>query len=146
MAGSFGATSVDDEAISGINVTPLVDVVLVLLIIFMITAPAIYQSAIKVQLPKATTGEEAQKTPLNFTITKEGQLLWGKDSVDWGTLSQRLAAFGDKAAEQTAMISADQTTPHGTVIRLMDALRQAGITHFGLNVESGTPSAAPSGK
>jgi biopolymer transport protein ExbD len=57
MAGAFD--SGDDELIAGINVTPLVDVVLVLLVIFLITAPVIYQSAIKVQLPKASSGEHS---------------------------------------------------------------------------------------
>ncbi|MCM2276694.1 MAG: biopolymer transporter ExbD [Oligoflexia bacterium] len=132
-----GSTSLDDdEVISGINVTPLVDIVLVLLIIFMITAPAIYQSAIKVQLPKARTGEEAKTTPLTFTINKEGELLWGKDRLDWQALPARLAALGPAASEQTAIISADQATSHGTVIRLMDSLRQAGLNRFALNVEA----------
>jgi len=134
MAGGFSSN--DDDFISGINVTPLVDVVLVLLIIFMITAPVLYQSAIKVQLPKAKTGEEQPKSPLQFTISREGQVMWDKDKVDWVTLGQRLAALGASAGEQTAMISADEATPHGTVIKLMDALRQAGLTKFALNVES----------
>jgi biopolymer transport protein ExbD len=135
MAGSFGSSS-DDELISGINVTPLVDVVLVLLIIFLITAPVLYQSAIKVQLPKAKTGEQAQKSPMNFSITKEGDLAWDKEKLDWDTLGKRLAALGAKAADETAIISADQATPHGIVIKLMDALRQAGLTRFALNVEA----------
>jgi len=141
--GGFGSSSGsgDDEVISGINVTPLVDVVLVLLIIFMITAPAIYQSAIKVQLPKAKSGEQAeQKAPLSFTLGKSGELHWGKEQIDWTTLGQRLAELGGKASEETAIISADESTPHGTVIRLMDALRQAGLTRFALNVEAPAPS------
>lgn len=133
MAGGFQS---DDDVISGINVTPLVDVVLVLLIIFLITAPVLYQSAIKVKLPSAKTGEEAQKSPLEFSITKEGELSLGKDKLDWSQLGARLAAFGPSAAEQTAIISADEATPHGTVVRLMDSLRQAGVTRFALNVES----------
>jgi biopolymer transport protein ExbD len=135
MAGSFGGS--DDEVISGINVTPLVDVVLVLLIIFMITAPVIYQSAIKVQLPKAQTGEQAQKSPLNFTVTKEGDLMWDKDKIDYDILGKRLAALGDKVTQETAIISADENTAHGKVVKLMDALRQAGLTKFALNVEGG---------
>jgi biopolymer transport protein ExbD len=138
MAGGFG-TAGDEDLISGINVTPLVDVVLVLLIIFMITAPAIYQSAIKVQLPKAATGEEAQKSPLNFTVTQDGKLVMGKEEIGWDALPQRLKALGPNLGEQSAMISADEKTPHGTVIRLMDALRQAGLTRFALNVESSAP-------
>jgi biopolymer transport protein ExbD len=125
----------DDDLISGINVTPLVDVVLVLLIIFMITAPVIYQSAIKVQLPKAKSGETTEKSPLNFAISKEGSVTWNNQAVDWNSLEARLKALGQQNPDQTALISADEGTPHGTVIRLMDTLRTAGLTHFALNVE-----------
>ena len=140
MAGGFQS---DDDVISAINVTPLVDVVLVLLIIFLITAPVLYQSAIKVKLPSAKTGEQAEKSPLEFTISKEGELSIGKEKLDWSQLGAKLQGLGASAADQTAIISADEATPHGTVIRLMDGLRQAGITRFALNVESG---AAPVSK
>jgi biopolymer transport protein ExbD len=133
MAAGF---QTDDDVISGINITPLVDVVLVLLIIFMITAPVIYQSAIKVKLPQAKSGEELEKSPLSFTINQAGDLSWGQDKVDWDSVSPKLAKLGASAAEQTAVISADQATAHGTVIRLMDLLRQAGVTRFALNVET----------
>lgn len=136
MAGSSSFGGNDDEMISGINVTPLVDVVLVLLVIFLMTAPVIYQSAIKVQLPKAKSGETAEKSPLNFTITREGSVSWGQETVDWPELGRRLAALGAKAGEESAIISADEATPHGVVIRLMDTLRQSGLTRFALNVES----------
>lgn len=141
----------EDDFISGINVTPLVDVVLVLLIIFMITAPVIYQSAIKVQLPKAKTGETTQKSPLNFSISKEGTIVWNNETVDWKTLEDRLKALGQQNPDETALISADEATPHGTVIRLMDTLRSAGLTHFALNVEGragsdSAPSASGAGK
>lgn len=139
MAGLIEASD-DEEMISGINVTPLVDVVLVLLIIFMITAPMLYQSAIKVQLPKAKSGEENVKTPLAFTITREGGVLWDRESVSWEELGKKLATLGPSAQDQTVLISADEATSHGTVIRLMDLLRQAGLTRFGLNVEA--PAAA----
>ena len=132
--GSFGSS--DDDLISAINVTPLVDVVLVLLVIFLITAPVLYQSAIKVQLPKAKSGESTQKSPMTFTISKDGELSWDKQKIDWDELGKRLAQMGAQAAEETAIISADQATPHGTVIKLMDTLRQAGLTRFALNVES----------
>ena len=137
--GNFGGG--DDEVISGINVTPLVDVVLVLLVIFLMTAPVLYQSAIKVQLPKAKSAEETSKTALTFTISPEGKLYWNKDELTWEQLGERLAAMGTKTADETAVISADQATPHGIVIKLMDALRTAGLTRFALNVDSNSPPA-----
>jgi biopolymer transport protein ExbD len=130
------SNSQDDDVISGINITPLVDVVLVLLIIFLITAPMLYQSAIKVQLPKVKTAEETQKTTLNFFITKEGNLFWDKNQIDWTKLGGKLATLGKTMTDRSAAINADEATPHGNVIKLMDILRQAGLTRFALNVEA----------
>jgi biopolymer transport protein ExbD len=137
MAGSnFGGQ--DDSFFADINITPLVDVVLVLLIVFMITAPVIYQSAIKVQLPKSKTGDSQEKSPFNFTISKEGELAIGAEKIsDWNTLPDRIKqlAAGKDLASEVAMISADQASQHGQVVKLMDILRQAGLTRFGLSVE-----------
>lgn len=133
----------DDEAISGINITPLVDVVLVLLIIFMITAPAIYQSAIRVQLPQAKTGEASEKSALSFTITQSGELLLDQEKLDWTQLGPKLKQLGSKISDQTAVISADQGTLHGHVIKLMDTLREAGLTRFALNVDQSSEKNHP---
>ena len=137
MAGSnFGGQ--DDSFFADINITPLVDVVLVLLVVFMITAPVIYQSAIKVQLPKAKSGDSQEKSPFNFTISKDGELAVGNEKItDWNTLPQKIRqlAAGKDLASEVAMISADQASQHGQVVKLMDILRQAGLTRFGLSVE-----------
>lgn len=137
MAGSnFGGG--DDGFFADINITPLVDVVLVLLVVFMITAPVIYQSAIKVQLPKAKTGDQQDKSPFQFTISKEGELALGSEKItDWNTLPSKIRelAAGRDLSNEVAMISADQASQHGQVVRLMDILRQNGLTRFGLNVE-----------
>lgn len=130
------SNSTDEEIISGINITPLVDVVLVLLIIFLITAPAIYQSAIRVNLPQATTGERSQTPSFRFSISANGQVSWDSQPIDWDTLGQRLKGLDEKKRQETAYINADRETPHGTVIRLMDTLRQAGISHLAMSVES----------
>jgi biopolymer transport protein ExbD len=133
MAGS--SLSGDDEPISGINVTPLVDVVLVLLVIFMITAPVIYQSAIKVQLPKASSGEKGgSESPLQFSISREGELGLNGKKLSWDEAEGQIKAVKDPA-NQTISLSADQATPHGTVIRLMDLMRKYGLTRFALQVE-----------
>ncbi|MBC7385420.1 MAG: biopolymer transporter ExbD [Cryobacterium sp.] len=141
MAGTFGGG--DDDVISGINVTPLVDVVLVLLVIFLMTAPVIYQSAIKVQLPKARSGEDVgKKSPLNFTVSADGKVYWNGELMGTEALTAKLKTLGQGIKEETAIISADQSTPHGTVIQLMDSLRVAGLVRFALNVES-KPVTAP---
>ncbi len=133
MAGNLSS---DDDLISGINVTPLVDVVLVLLIIFMITAPFIYQSAIKVNLPDAKTGEQTDKTKFDFTLAKDGSVTWGEERLEWPALEVKLKAEPSPLKDQTATINADRETPHGQVIKLMDLLRQFGLTRFGMNVNS----------
>jgi biopolymer transport protein ExbD len=137
MAGNFGGS--DDNFFADINITPLVDVVLVLLIIFMITAPVIYQSAIQVQLPKTKTGDATEKSPFQFSISKDGSLSIGPERIDqWDSVPERLKALakGKNLSEEVASISADQAAQHGQVIKLMDLLRQAGLTRFALNVES----------
>jgi biopolymer transport protein ExbD len=100
------------------------------------TAPVIYQSAIKVELPKARSGEAAQKSPLNLTLTKAGDLLWGEEQITWEILTTRLKTVNP---EEPALISADQATAHGLVVKLMDTLRQNGVTKFALNVEGSGP-------
>ena len=144
MAG--GAQDSDDE-ITGINVTPLVDVMLVLLIIFMVTATYIVNQSINVNLPKADTAETqaAQTKNLSFVLDAKSQLYLDGKPLEYNEISARIAAA---KAEQTgagvinALISADQTTPHGMVVKLIDEVRKAGITDFAINVEagaSGTP-------
>lgn len=136
MAGP--SRSSDDDLIANINVTPFVDVVLVLLVIFMVTAPAIYQSTIPVTLSKAASGEKktSQTQPIDLTLTQDGKLFWAKNLITWEDLATRLVQMKETLTRETASISADQATPHGTVVRLMDVLREHGLTRFSLNVES----------
>jgi len=133
MAGGGGRN--EDDPIADINVTPLVDVVLVVLIIFMITAPMLYQSTIDVNLPKADSGQQSEKSTLTFVVTKDGALTWDKTKVTWEELPGKLKALGAAAAQKTAIITADKSTPHGTVVRLMDILRTSGVTKVGITVE-----------
>lgn len=125
----------DDEVISGINVTPLVDVVLVLLIIFLITAPVIYQNAIKVQLPSAKSGEQSKPSRLQFIIKQNGDLYW-KDQKILITDLSKLLQSEQISKDESAYISADKATPHGNVVQLMDLLRDRGILKLSLTVES----------
>lgn len=125
----------DDEVISGINVTPLVDVVLVLLIIFLITAPVIYQNAIKVQLPSAKSGEQSKPSNLQFIIRQNGDIFWKDQKVTISDLPKLLQAE-QFTKNESAYISADKSTPHGNVIQLMDLLRERGIFKLSLTVES----------
>lgn len=132
MAGGF---SDNDEVISGINVTPLVDVVLVLLVIFMITAPVIYQSSIKVKLPSSSTGQDnPDAKALSFTIDSQENVFWNNEKLTWDELNSRLAQLSPADKEKPVSINADEKSYHGQVIRLMDALQKGGLHRFALNV------------
>ncbi|HMU82350.1 MAG TPA: biopolymer transporter ExbD [Leptospiraceae bacterium] len=134
MAGGVGGGG-DDNPIADINITPFVDIVLVILIIFMITAPMLYQSTIDVNLPKADSGQQSEKSTLTFTINKEGELKWDKEKVKWEDVPGKLKALGGSLSTKTAIITADTATSHGTVVKLMDILRKSGVTKVGITVE-----------
>jgi biopolymer transport protein ExbD len=158
QGGKLGADLLhEDEITSAINVTPLVDVVLVLLVIFMITAPTLYRAQIPVKLPQAQTGKASagaskEPKPLEFTLKADGTLfVWGKEwkSVEWtlphSAFEQELKKqSGDSHWEQmTADLLADEDAPHGKVIRLMDILRKSGLTKVSLSVNGGANGSDP---
>lgn len=125
----------DDEMITGINITPLVDIVLVLLIIFMVTATFIVTPSIKVDLPKAATGDATPTSNLALVLDKSGAIyLNGQPASE-----DEIKAFirSELAAEKQvqAIISADKAASHGSVIHLIDLVKTEGVTKFAINVE-----------
>jgi biopolymer transport protein ExbD len=133
-------TQDNDDEITGINVTPLVDVMLVLLIIFMVTATYIVNQAINVNLPKADTGENSAKSKnLAFVLDSKSQLYLNGDPISFDDLGSRIEAEKGKdgPSELHALIAADKETPHGSVVKLIDTVRKHGITDFAINVEAG---------
>jgi len=136
MAGTSNYSD-DDDSITGINVTPLVDIMLVLLIIFMVTSNYINSQAINLSLPKAATGEVVESTNLGFTLSKDSELFLEGKPVSFEDIAQVVAQRRERAGGQAlqALIAADQGTPHGDVVKLIDAVRKSGITDFAINVE-----------
>ncbi len=133
----------DDDAgrmITEINVTPLVDITLVLLIIFMVTTTYIVNPSIKVDLPKAVTGSDQAKTTLALTLTKEGQLYLNGDLSDETKVAAQIAAELPKNPDLQAIIAADKVVPHGAVVHVIDLVKRAGVRKFAINVDS---AAAP---
>lgn len=122
------------EAITGINVTPLVDVVLVLLIILMVTAGYIVSKTIPVDLPKGVTGETTTLT-LAITVDKEGKTYLDAESVSEEILRQRIRQAHARDPETRAVIAADGATAHRKVILVIDLLRQEGVSRFAINVQ-----------
>ncbi len=128
-----------DDAITDINVTPFVDVMLVLLVIFMVTANYIVHQSINIQLPKADTGQVIQTRNLAFVIDKESRVYLDGKAVDVAQLAEKIIAFKGEQAEGTtiqALISADTATPHGAVVKVIDVIRKSGITELAINVEA----------
>lgn len=133
MAGA--ANDSGDGLMSGINVTPLVDITLVLLVVFLVTAKVIAQSAIQVDLPTAATAQ-AEQTILHVTVTADGvihldDVAMNDDEAILGQIRATLA----KDAEARAVIDADGKVEHARVIHVMDLLRRVGLTHLAFGVE-----------
>ncbi len=140
-----GGAQDNDEEITGINVTPLVDVVLVLLIIFMVTANFIVRETVEVDLPRAANGGETVQGLVNVVLDKEGKLFFDGTEMTEKDLEKRVQEAVAKDKETRAIISADQSIPYGRVMRLIDVVKGQGIAKFALNIEKDVaPAAAPS--
>ena len=133
MAGKF---DLDDQGINDINITPFVDVVLVLLVIFMVTAPVMLKESLKVNLPKTLTSDITTKaSTVGVAITKEGQVvLNGKLLSEEGLLAE-FKQIASTAPDTNFLISADTDSRHGDVVRLIDLLKRNGLNRFALQVE-----------
>jgi len=143
MAGAASKFEDDDAGrmITEINVTPLVDITLVLLIIFMVTTTYIVNPSIKVELPKAVTGSDQTRTTLALTLTKEGQLYLNGDLSDEAKVAVQIAAELPKNPDLQAIIAADKVVPHGSVVHIIDLVKRAGVRKFAINVDSPSASA-----
>lgn len=133
MAGKF---DLDNEGINDINITPFVDVVLVLLVIFMVTAPVMLKESLKVNLPKTLSSDITSKaTTIGVAITKEGQIVLGGRLLSTEGLQDELRQLASKAPETNFLISADTDARHGDVVRFIDLLKRNGLNRFALQVE-----------
>jgi len=124
-----------EDAIADINVTPFVDIILVVLIIFMVTTPIIMKPSINVNLPKAASGDETSKAALNVSIDAKGELfLNGKSTTeaDITAYSKELVAT---KPETQAIIAADKDVPHGRVIAVIDAIKTGGVHKFAISID-----------
>ena len=143
MAAILGGQEGDEE-ITRINVTPLVDIFLVLLIIFMVTANFIVRETMEVDLPRAANGGETVQGLLNVVLDRTGALYVDGESVDEARLAERVAASVRQDPETRAIISADQSLPYGRVMHLLDVVKGQGVSRFALNIEKDArPGAAP---
>ena len=119
------------SSLAEINITPLVDVVLVLLIIFMLTAP-ILQSGIDVDVPKTQTVKEITEERLVITIDKQQRVFLGNDPININEIPQKLRAKVRDPEHQSIFLRADQNVPFGAFATVMDSVKQAGITNVSI--------------
>ncbi len=117
-----------------INVIPLVDVVLVLLVIFMITAPMLYRG-IDIKLPNSATNNIKPEMRMVLTVEKDQKLYLDKDAVTVAQLERRLRAAKDSNADVSIYMRADREVPYGVVVQVMDAVKKAGIEKLGMVTE-----------
>ena len=124
------------EGITEINITPFVDVVLVLLVIFMVTAPVMLKESLKVNLPKTLTSDlNTKSNSIGVAITKEGQVIFNSELISQENLQLKLTELQQTAPETTFLISADIDTRHGDVVRMIDLLKKNGLNFFALQIE-----------
>lgn len=133
MAANLGGDH--DQPLSDINITPFVDIILVVLIIFMVTTPIIMKPSININLPKAASGDESTPSQLNLSVARDGKvLLNGKETNDEEIRSQAKQLVATKPDIQ-AIISADQDVTHGSVIRVIDLVKSMGVKKFAISTE-----------
>lgn len=128
--------------IEGINVTPLVDITLVLLIIFIVTAKLVVTPAVPLDLPKASQSEELQ-TILSVIVPADGAIQVDGVATDEATLGAKARAALEQDPELRAVIQADRAVPHGRVMSVLDTLKSAGLVRvaFGaVRPENGAPT------
>ena len=131
----------DGDLISEINVTPLVDITLVLLIIMMVAAPMIVNNpSIKVDLPKAATGDETQKSTLALTLQRAaagGYVLYANGvQTDEPRVREQIPALLEKSAELQVIIAADKGIAYGDVVHVVDLVKALGVRRFALNTDA----------
>jgi biopolymer transport protein ExbD len=125
----------NDEEIVSINVTPLVDITLVLLIIFMVTASFIVRETVEVDLPKAANTNETVQGLVNVVMDKDSKLYFDGTEVDEAGLKGLIDGALAKDKETRAIITADQTLNYGRVMHLIDVVKGQGIAKFALNIQ-----------
>ncbi|MCC7440289.1 MAG: biopolymer transporter ExbD [Bdellovibrionales bacterium] len=121
--------------IASINVTPFVDVVLVLLVIFMVTAPMLMKDVLGIRLPKSVSADAQKPTTFGVAVNRAGQILLDGIPVDQEGLTRRAKDTLALDPEVQAVIAADGDARHEDVVRAIDWVQQAGMKRFGLQIQ-----------
>jgi biopolymer transport protein ExbD len=116
-------------------VVPLVDIILVVLIIFMVTAPMIMKPSINVNLPKAASGDKSTPTPMEITLAEDGRVLLNGQVSDEQKIAEKAKEEILKNPDLQAIISADKNVPHGKVVGIIDLIKGTGINKFAISID-----------
>lgn len=131
MAMSPFAADDDDGLMNEINMTPLVDVMLVLLIVFMVTIPVI-RHAVKIDLPHASSQkEETKPAQVSVSVQADGTIVWDKTPIDLDTLRAKIAAAAQQQPQPELHLNADRKVPYEKVAQVMSAAQAGGLTKIG---------------
>jgi biopolymer transport protein ExbD len=123
------------ETISEINMVPLIDIILVVLIIFMVTAPALIKPSVEVNLPEAASGDETTPSLLNISITADGQVMVNNEDVDEEDAKRLAKDEVERNPEVQAVIVADRDLPYGQVIKVLDWVKSSGVKNFAVTTD-----------
>lgn len=124
-----------DDVMAEINIVPLVDVILVVLIIFMVTAPMIMKPSININLPKAGAGDATAPSKLNIMIGRDGALTLDGKPTDDEQVQRVAAEESKKNPDIQAIISADRDVPHGRVVSILDIVKANGVKKFAISID-----------
>jgi biopolymer transport protein ExbD len=138
-----GAAFDDDDGINAINVTPFVDVMLVLLVIFMVASIYIVKDAIEVDLPKAAKTSDVVETTLSVVLDKTGALYLNGNPSSINAIASACQEASKVSANAQAIIAADNEVRHGDVVKLIDLVRTNGLSRFAINVKRAQPQPTP---
>jgi biopolymer transport protein ExbD len=129
------SSSEDSGLMSSINITPFVDVVLVLLVIFMVTAPMLIKDILELNLPKTVSGDGQVVETLGIAVNRDGNILLNGQITDDSGLQEAARTALAKNSESQAIISADKEVVYGRVVKVIDLLKTAGLNKFAVQIE-----------
>ncbi len=131
----FNVEEGDQDSINEINITPFVDVVLVLLVIFMVTTPMMVKTAMDLELPSAENTDQVEKKTLGVTILKSGNVMLNGTLISPDDLKTEIKKSIKANAETQVIMIADKMATHGMVIEVIDLVKGAGAKNFAFQVE-----------
>lgn len=130
-------TSGHDRPMAEINITPLTDVMLVLLVVFMVTSPLLMMESMKLKLPQAKTSGAEKSLATVVSITNEGRYYLNDEPIDRSALEGRLIAELESGEDKTVVLKADKSVRHGLVVEVLDLARKAGADKLSIATEPG---------